>query len=77
MIVWVNVLLLLTVTDVSTTHAVVIFRIKVSCILSVDGIKLWLLTFRNGQLSYGVIGHLSVKLRCYWLKRLSNVIGAF
>ena len=45
MIVWVNVLLLLTVTDVSTTRAVVIFRIKVSCILSViDGIKLWLLT---------------------------------
>ena len=31
-------LLLLTVTDVSTTCAVVIFRVKVSCIRSVDGI---------------------------------------
>ena len=29
---------------VSTTCAVVIFRVKVSCITSVDGIKLWLLT---------------------------------
>ena len=36
--------LLLTVTDVSTTCAVVTLRIKVSCIASVDGIKLWLLT---------------------------------
>ena len=35
--------LLLTVTDVSTTCAVVIFRVKVSCITSVDGIILWLL----------------------------------
>ena len=35
--------LLLTLTDVSTTCAVVIFRVKVSCITSVDGIKLWLL----------------------------------
>ena len=38
-----NGLLLLTVTDVSTTCAVVIFRVKVSCITSVDGIILWLL----------------------------------
>ena len=30
-------------TDVSTTCAVVIFRVKVSGITSVDGIKLWLL----------------------------------
>ena len=30
-------------TDVSTTCAVVIFRVKVSCITSVDGIMLWLL----------------------------------
>ena len=45
MIVRVNVfLLLLTVTDVSTTCAVVMFRVKVSCIMSVDGINLWLLT---------------------------------
>ena len=34
---------MLTVTDVSTTCAVVIFRVKVSCITSVDGIILWLL----------------------------------
>ena len=39
-----NRLLLLTVTDVSTTCAVVIFRVEGSCITSVDGIKLWLLT---------------------------------
>ena len=38
-------LLLLTVTDVSTICAVVIFRVKVSGITSVDGIKLWLLTW--------------------------------
>ena len=36
-------LLLLTVTDVSTSFTVVIFRVKVSCITSVDGIILWLL----------------------------------
>ena len=30
--------------DVSTTCAGVIFRDKVSCITSLDGIKLWLLT---------------------------------
>ena len=52
-------LLLLTVTDVSTTCAVVIFSIKVSCITSVDGIILWLLI---GQLCCDVIGRLSVKL---------------
>ena len=39
---WIG-LLLLTVTDVWTTCAVVIFRVKVSCITSVDGIILWLL----------------------------------
>ena len=32
--------LLLTVTDVSTIFAVVIFTFKVNCITSVDGIKL-------------------------------------
>ena len=36
--------LLLTVTDVSTTCAVFIVRVKLSCITSVDRIKLWLLT---------------------------------
>ena len=46
-------------TDVSTTCAVVIFRVKVNCITSVNGIK-------NsgfdliGQLSGDVIGHLLV-----------------
>ena len=41
----VEVELLLTVTDVSTTCTLlVIFRVKLSCITSVDGIKLWLLT---------------------------------
>ena len=38
-----NGLLLLTVTDLSTTCAVVTFKVKVSCITSVDGIILWLL----------------------------------
>ena len=38
-------LLLLTVTDVSTTCAVVIFSVKVSYTTSFDGIKLWLLTW--------------------------------
>ena len=51
MIVLVNIVLnrtvvvtVVTVTDVSITCAVVIFRVKKSCITSVDGIKLWLLT---------------------------------
>ena len=33
------------VTDVSTTFTVVIFKVKVSCITLVDGIRLWLLTW--------------------------------
>jgi len=45
MIVRVNVEVLnVTLTDVSTTCAVVIVRVKVSCIAFVDGIILWLLT---------------------------------
>ena len=52
MIVQVNVvlnrtLLLLTVADISTTCAVVIFRVKVSCITSVDGIELWLVRWHS------------------------------
>lgn len=47
MIVQVNVVLDRTVvvelTDVSTTCALVIFRVKVNCIMLVDGIKVWLL----------------------------------
>ena len=41
MIVRVNAVLNRTVIDVSTTCAVVIFTVEVSCITSVDGIKLW------------------------------------
>ena len=67
--------LLLMVTDALPTCAVDIFMFKVSCIKSVDGIKLWFLTC--GQLSCDVIGPLSVKLWCYWLWRILNVIGAF
>ena len=59
-------------TDDSITCAVVIFRVKVSCITSVDGsIKLWLLT-RYGQVRRDVIGRLSVKPWCYWLWRPRN-----
>ena len=45
LIVWENVVLKRTVVDDSavTTSVVVIFRVKVSCITSVDGIILWLL----------------------------------
>ena len=51
--------------EVSTT-CVVVFRDKVSCIMSVDGIKLWLLTWLVNyvkmllvvcQLSHDVIGY--------------------
>ena len=69
LIVQVNVVLNRTVvvdTDASTTCAVVIFRIKVSCITSVDGIIPWLLAllvnfvamlFFVCQLSCDVIGY--------------------
>ena len=67
--------LLLTGTDVLTTCAVVIFRVKVSCIKLVDGIENWLLT--SGQWRHDVIGPLSVKLQYYWLWRLLTAIGAF
>ena len=55
-------MLLLTVTNVSTTCAVVIFRVKVSCIMSVDGIILWLVNYVAMllvvcQLSRDVIGY--------------------
>ena len=46
MIVWVKIQLNRTVVEshlISTTSAVVIIRVKVSCITSVDGMKLWLL----------------------------------
>ena len=59
--------LLLTVTDISITCAVVIFRVKVSCITSVDGTNLWLLTSVSVR---HVLGRLSVKPWCYWIWRL-------
>ena len=60
-------------TDVLTTHVVVIFRVKVTGIMSVDGIKLWLLNWLINyvmmllvlcQLSHGVIGY--EDLKCHW-----------
>ena len=42
--------LLFTLTDVLTACAVVIFRVKVSCITSVNGIEHWLLTDNNQSL---------------------------
>ena len=60
MIVWVNVVLNRTVTAVSTTCTVVIFRVKVSCITSVVCIILGLIVL-IGQLSCSFIGRLSVK----------------
>ena len=55
MIVQVNVVLDRTVvvelTDVSTTCALVIFRVAVNCITSVDAVKLWLLTWLVNQVS--------------------------
>ena len=62
---------MLTVTDVSVTCAVVIVKVKVSCITSMDGIKLWLLTWLVNyvalllvicQLSHDVIGYEDSKL---------------
>ena len=54
-------LLLLTVTDVSTTCAVDIFRVKVSCITSVDGQLYTPVIDLIGQLRRDVIVRLSVK----------------
>ena len=65
---WIG-LLLLTVTDISTTCAVVIFRVKVSCITLADGIKFWLFDL-TAQLKCDLIGPLSVKPWCYWLSGL-------
>ena len=48
-------------TDVLTTCAVVIFRVKVSCITSVDGILETLVIDLIGKFSRDVIGRLSVK----------------
>ena len=60
-------------TDVLTTHVVVIFRVKVTGIMSVDGIKLLLLNLLIiyvmmllvlCRLSHGVIGY--EDLKCHW-----------
>ena len=48
-------------TDVSTTCAVVIFRVKVSRITLVDGIILWLLIWLVNYVAMLLIGRLSVK----------------
>ena len=72
LIVRVNVVLNRTVvvdSDVSTTCAVVIFRVKVSCITSVNGIILSVIDL-IGQLRRDVIGRLSVRPWCYWLWRI-------
>ena len=65
---WIG-LLLLTVTDVSTTCAVVIFRVKVSCITSVDGIILWLLIWLVNYFAMLLVV-CQFKPWCYWLWRL-------
>ena len=70
MIVQVSAVLNRTVVDVSTTCAVVIFRVKESCITKVDGIKLWLLSFWVAMLL--VIGRLSIEPWCYWLSEDSK-----
>ena len=52
---------MLAVTDVPTTRAVVIFRVKVSCITSVDEWYYTLVIDLIGQLRRDVIGRLSIK----------------
>ena len=55
-------LLLLTVTDVSTTCAVVIFRFKVSCITTVDGIRQNIEGFKfKVRIKYQVEKYISTK----------------
>ena len=48
-------------TDVSTTSAVVIFRVEVSCITSIDGMLKILVIDLISQSCRDVIGRLSVK----------------
>ena len=52
---------MLTVTDVLTAFALVIFRVKVSCITSVNDQYYTLVIDLIGQLRRDVIGRLSVK----------------
>ena len=63
---------MLTLADVLTTCAVVIFSVKMSWITSVDCI-LTLIIDLIGQLSRDVVGRLSVKPCWFWLN--PNVIG--
>ena len=72
---WIG-LLLLTGTNVSTTCAVVIFRVKVSCITLDGGIKLWLFDL-TGQLKCDVIGPQSFKPWCYWISGLEMSLVRF
>ena len=60
--------LLLKETDISTTCVAVIFKVKVNCTISVDGIKLWsfkilLVIF---QLSHDVIGYKVTRQKGDW-----------
>ena len=66
---------MLTATDVSTTCAVVIFRVKISCITSVDDFTLVIDLI--GQFSDDVPGRLSVKPLLLAVKTCLNVIGMF
>ena len=61
-------------TDVSTTCALVIFRVKVSCITSLFWWYYTLVIDLIGQLRRHVIGRLSVKLWCHWLWRLVKLL---
>ena len=57
--------MIIQVTDLSTSCTVVTFGIKVSCITSVDGIKLWLWTWLVNLVTILLV---ICKLRwCYWL----------
>ena len=61
-------------TDFPTTCAVVIFRVKVSCITSLFWWYYTLVIDLIGQLRRHVIGRLSVKLWCHWLWRLVKLL---
>ena len=60
-------------TDVLATYLIVIFRLKVSCITSVDGT----VTYLIGQLSRDVIGRLSVGAVMLLAMKSCYVVGVF
>ena len=68
--------------DVRTTRVVVIFRVKVSCITAVGGIKLWLLTCLVYYVAmFLVICHLSPDVigsedsKCAWCVSIPVLSG--